>query len=232
MALIKVSDGPKDPNDGRFFDNPPRVGNRTYGQRVALSGTERPINISFAGEKYSPSYLASQGKVFYASDADQNDLVTGQTSFANTTPTFLMDVPEGTTMIPLMMTLYQTGTVAGGPIDVIMELDDTIRLASGGTTETVFCARPRSQYIRKCSLLSGATAAAGYGIRTGFWKVGADVDTAEGAIYEILWTPTGSLDFLDGPAAWLVYTYAATTGPTWAWTFKWAEMPTAELNAE
>ncbi len=37
--------------------------------------------------------LAIEGRFFYASDADQNDYVTGQTSFANTTPTFLLENP-------------------------------------------------------------------------------------------------------------------------------------------
>ena len=44
--VIHVSDGPKDANDGRLFDNPPRIGNRTYGQRILLSGTERPIDTA------------------------------------------------------------------------------------------------------------------------------------------------------------------------------------------
>ena len=230
MALIQVTGGPKDANDGRIHDNPPRVGNREYGQRVLVSGTERPIEISFSGDQFSPSLLASQGRVFYASDADQNDAVTGQTSFANTTPTFLVDVPAGTTMIPLMMSLSQTGTVAGALIDVVMEFDDTTRRASGGTAETIFCARPRAAQQQKCVMYSGATASAGYGVRVAGWQVGADVDTAEGAIHELLWTPTGSLDFLDGPASWLIYTYAATTGPTWFWTLKFAEIPTIELT--
>ena len=45
MPLIHVSDGPIDANDGRLFDNPPRVGNRTYGQRLLLTGTERVIDV-------------------------------------------------------------------------------------------------------------------------------------------------------------------------------------------
>lgn len=229
MAIISLDGGPKDANDGRAVENPTRVGNLTYGQRVLVSGTERPIAISFPGEKFSPSLLASQGRVFYASDADQNDLLTGQTSFANTTPTLALDVPAGTTAIPLMMSLVQGGTVAGAVVTVVIEFDDTTRITSG-TAETVFCSRPRAQQQQECTLRSTVTADAGYGVRVAGWQVGADVEPAEGAVQEILWTPTGSLDFLDGPASWLIYTYAGTTGPSWFWTLKWAEIPTAELG--
>jgi hypothetical protein len=181
-------------------------------------------------EKTSPiSALAAQGRVFYASDADQNDLVTGQTSFAATTPTFLLSVPSGTTAIPLAVSLSQTGTVAGGDIDVILEIDNADRYSSSGTEETVLCARTTGGFSNLCKLYSGATASAGYGARIMGLRMAADVSHAEGAIHEALWTPTGSLDFLVGPASMLVYTYAGTTGPTWFWTVKWAEFPTTEL---
>ena len=59
------------------------------------------------------SVLSAQGRVFYAADAASADLVTGQTSHAVTTPTFLLDVPLGIVAIPLQMKLFQAGTVAG-----------------------------------------------------------------------------------------------------------------------
>lgn len=44
MALINVTSplGP-DANEGRIVTNPERIGNRRYGQKVFLSGTEQPI---------------------------------------------------------------------------------------------------------------------------------------------------------------------------------------------
>ena len=175
------------------------------------------------------SALAAAGRVFYASDADQNDLVTGQTSFANTTPTFLLDIPSGTTVIPLMVSLNQTGTVAGDAINVIVEIDNADRYNTGGTEETVLCARTDITAANQAKLYSGATANAGYGIRVQGLTIGQDVAPAEGALQEFLWLPTSGVDFLVGPAAFLVYTYATTTGPTWWWTIKWAELPSAFL---
>lgn len=176
------------------------------------------------------SFLAAEGKVYYASDADQNDLVTGQTSFAATTPTFLLDIPTGTTVIPLMMRLFQSGTVAGAAVDVIMEFDNAARYSAAGTAETVLASKTTGAQATACTLYSNPTAAAGYGVRVYGATLGQDVSPAEGAVNEVIWTPQGGLDFLVGPAAWATYTYAGTTGPTWLWTFKWAEIPTGWLN--
>lgn len=176
------------------------------------------------------AWLSAEGRIFYASDADQNDLVTGQTSFANTTPTFLLDVPSGTTAIPLGVRLFQTGSVAGGAVDVIMEIDDADRYNTGGTSETVLCSRTSGGQTNLCALYSGATANAGYGVRIFGATLGQDVSPAEGAVNEVVWAPSAGLDFLVGPAAFAIYTYAGTTGPTWFWTIKWAELPTAMLT--
>ena len=53
-----------------------------------------------------------------------------------------------------------------------------------------------------------------------------DVQPAEAAIQEILWTPNRTLDYIQGPGAFLVFTYADTTGPTFFWTVKFAVVPT------
>lgn len=179
-------------------------------------------------QKYNDpaAWLTAEGRVFYASDSADDQLVTGQTSFAATTPTFLLDVPSGVTAIPLMARLFQAGTVAGGAVSVAIEIDDAARYASGGTSETVLCARTTpvvDQHL--CKLYSGATAASGYGVRIAGYLLGQDVSPAEGAVNEILWTPTAGLDLLVGPAAFLVFTWAGTTGATWDWSVKWAEIP-------
>lgn len=175
-------------------------------------------------------YLAVDGRVFLASDADQNDTVTGQTSFADTTPTFTLRVPAGTVCFPLMVSLGQTGTVAGDAISVIIEMDNEDRYASGGTSEGVINTRTGSANTNKCTLYSGATLSAGAGKRLYGVTVGQDVSPAEGISNEILWTPTSTPEPLVGPASLNVYTYAGTTGPTWFWSFKWAEFPASWLN--
>lgn len=185
-----------------------------------------PLPPAYLNTPYSADLLwrvAMEGRLFTACDADQNDLVTGQTSFANTTPTFLLRVPAGVICVPLFLNLGQTGDVAGGPIDVIIEIDDVDRYASAGTKETTFSSRRRSLRTPQCSLYSGATASAGFGARIVGVTIGQDVSPAEGAVPGPFWKPEMPL-LLEGPASLLVYTYAASTGPTWFWSAGWAEL--------
>ena len=193
---------------------------------VPVEIRDSPYIRSMAGDL--AHRIAVEGRKFYASDADQNDLVTGQTSFANTTPTFLLRNPitSPVVIIPLFYALNQTGTVAGGAVNVITELD-VDKYASGGTSETVMCARPRMKgnHNNYGELYSGATATAGYGVRLAGITSGEDVSPAEGALQEYLWTPTSVMDVLDPGTCLKVFTYAGTTGPTWWWTFCWAEVP-------
>ena len=45
MALINVTGAAQDAQDGRIYSNPERVGNRRWGQRVFLTGTEAVIPV-------------------------------------------------------------------------------------------------------------------------------------------------------------------------------------------
>ena len=176
--------------------------------------------------------LSARGQVFNASAAAQDTAVTGATSFATTTPTFLLDVPEDTIAIPAYMSLNQSGTVAGAAISVLMETDNADRYTSGGTAATVLN-KLTTGGKTALSTLHSATGSAivatdAYGVRIMGLVTGQDVSPAEGAIQEIVWTPASGIELLVGPAAWLIYTYAATTGPTWLWSFSWAEIGTTE----
>lgn len=173
--------------------------------------------------------LAAEGRVFYAADADQNDMVTGQTSFANTTPTFMLRVQAGTVCVPLLVALGQAGTVAGDIVNVIIESDNADRYSSAGTVETVYSARTGGSVNSAVIAYSGATASSGYGTRLMGVQLGQDVSPAEGISNEIIWTPSGP-DYLVGPASFLIYTFAASTAPTWYWTLKWLEFPESRFG--
>ena len=168
--------------------------------------------------------LTLAGCLFVASDADENDLVTGQTSYAATTPTWLLDVPKGTTAIPLYVNLAQGGSVAGGDVNIHISIDNVARFTSG-TAEKAFNFRRKTP---KCGLYSTVTAAAGYGINLFTATVGADISPAEGAVQGPYWAAEVP-HFIEGPGAFMVYTYAGTTGPSWGWSIGWLELPTASL---
>lgn len=172
--------------------------------------------------------LGAKGLIYIASDADQDDKVTGQTSFVVTTPTFLLSVPKGVTVIPIAANLVQAGTVGGGAVDVIIEVDrGTTRYASGGTSEKVFNPNGANVNAAKSALYTGPTATSGYGANVWRATIGQDVSPAEGAVNGVFWKPEAPF-FLSGPAALLVYTYAGVTGPTWFWNFTFAEIDTKE----
>lgn len=183
--------------------------------------------------------LAAQGRVYNLAASAIDTTTTGTTTLANTTPTWLLDVPDGITCIPLLASLQQAGTVAGGAITVIMEVDNADRYTSGGTALTVLNSRIGGSVLPSSAGVSPAmysrigtaiTATAAYGAQIWSALVGQDVSPAEGVTNELVWTPpSGAPEYLVGPAAWLIYTDAATTGPTWNFAFKIAAFLTTEL---
>lgn len=172
--------------------------------------------------------LLFDGRVFVSGDADEDDQVTGQTSFAATTPTFLLRVPSGTTAIPLWVHLNQIGTVAGGIISCLVSFDRVDRYSSSGTSENVTAMRTDRLVSSACTLYSGATAAAATDARLLFAAT-LDQDVTDPNLTESIHI-VADRDFVSpllvGPAAFLVFTFAATTGPTWNWSLGWAELPT------
>lgn len=172
-----------------------------------------------------------RGVVFVAGDADENDLVVGQTSYAATTPTFLLRVPSGTTAIPLWIDVKESTTAAGGDIQAYVSFDRIDRYSSGGTSEAITAMRTdRIAGLASSTLYSGATAAAASDART-LWSAG-DIPTTAGSGTAVTTNNLiGLVAFknfmppvLVGPAALLVFTWSGTTGPSFAaWSIGWAE---------
>ena len=80
-------------------------------------------------------FLAAEGYMYRFSGATLNTTATGATSFATTTPTFCFVVDAATqyAAIPAEARLFQAGTVGGGAVSVLMEIDNADRYTSGGT---------------------------------------------------------------------------------------------------
>lgn len=188
---------------------------------------------------YDPfGWLSAEGRLYRLAGSALNTTATGATSFATTTPTFgvFLDADSGLAMIPAEARLFQAGTVAGGAVTVLMEMDNADRYTSGGTAMTAM-----STDMRNTALPTGATAIStvgsaivatdAVGMRMGGYLLGQDVSPAEGAVNEIIWTPSAGPDILKTTASlgasWLINTFAATTGPTWFWSLKAAVIPLA-----
>ena len=192
--------------------------------------------------------LTALGYVYNLSESALNTAITGPTSFATTTPTLIVvnAAASGMTFIPLYLSLQQAGTVAGGAVSVLMEVDNANRYTSGGTACTAMNAWingvgiPGSLTALPTGITafsvtgSAITATDAAGIRIWNSIVGQDVSPAEGVSNELVWTPpAGAPEFLSSSAtlgaSWLINTFAATTGPTWFYAMKIAAFPTSEL---
>ena len=132
--------------------------------------------------------------------------------------------------MPVAVLLQQAGTVAGGAISVVIEVSSSVGVyASGGIAEKQLALYAGSSFSTSSAVYSNPTTTAGYGIAIWNSLRGADISSAEGAPDEILWRPDHPI-FLVGPVALKVYTWAATTGPSWLWSIKYLDLPAAMLT--
>lgn len=159
------------------------------------------------------AYHASvMGRRFYYTHQTPGTVVTGQTSYVATTPTFMLSNTSGTNVVIIRsLTLSQTGTVAGGLINVLTTLSTTNDFSSGGTSVTG--QNPNEG--------SAVTVAANITFRFN--------PTATGTISRLLASlsvPASlgtitTIDYKDAvmlgntSSSWSCYTHAATPGPSW-----------------
>lgn len=169
-------------------------------------------------------YLYSRdAQLFAATPPTPTTTFTGQTSYVATTPTFMiyqLAVPTSRRTIPLKMRLTQSGALAGGVISVAVKIDRTNRYSSGGT---VIVPAPKAASALGASapaaiIRANATASAEpetIGALDSF-----EVVPAAGAMLE--YDFDGEVQI--GPSnSILIYTWAASTGPTWKVMFEFAE---------
>ena len=186
-------------------------------------------------------YLASEGMMYRFAGSALNTTATGATSVATTTPTFLMNVTAGTqyAIIPAEARLFQAGTVAGGAVTVLLEMDNADRYTSGGTAMTVQNVKTTGPAIPSgvaaySTVGSAIVATNAAGVRMAGYLLGQDVSPAEGAVNEITWTPQAGTEVLVPTstlgASWLINTSAGTTGPTWFFSLKAAVVPLSWLT--
>lgn len=160
----------------------------------------------------SAHHASVMGRRFYYTHQTPGTVITGQTSYVATTPTFMLSNTSGANVIIIRsLTLSQTGTVAGGLINVLTTLSTTNDFSSGGTA--VVGQNPNEG--------SATTVAAGITFRTN--------PTATGTITRLLASlsvPASlgtitTIDYKDAvmlgntSSSWSCYTHAATTGPSW-----------------
>jgi len=148
-------------------------------------------------------------------------------AFDDLDPMIILDLAAdaGKIVIPGTLTLWQSGTIAGGDITIVVAIENKIRLASGGTLIDV-----------KNLNLASVTANDPSGAVT--INPVANAETATRVIKTIT-TPAAlgegiEIDFEDDAhlpalavgASFLVYAQAATVAPTFDWELDWIEETT------
>lgn len=166
------------------------------------------------------AYVSTKdGRRYYASpQVPGAGNVLGQTSFVDTTPTFLLDLDSlGRSIIVSRLRLSQIVPIAGGPIEVVVAIDNISRHSSGGTLITPQSARADSPNAAEAKFYTNPVAKAPGSVR---YLDGLMAAASSGAVIEI--------DFEDGicipsTGALLIYTFAPSIGPTWKYNLEWIE---------
>lgn len=177
------------------------------------------LNVTQARE--SAFAAARNGRRFVATHQTPGTLVTAQTGFVATTPTFLMRQSSSSVRIILRsITLTQMGTVAGGPIFIVGMLDPDDRLSAGGTAVV-----PKNTNLESAGasgltefLFNPTATAADADERV---VVSAGAPATVGTITQIGFRDQVLVP-LDG--SFLLYTWAPGTAPSWLFTFEWEEV--------
>jgi len=146
--------------------------------------------------------------------------VTGQTSFVATTPTIMLYQSASAKRLILdRLTLSQSGTVAGGNITLRIARDTTSRYASGGTTITP--TDPNGDGTAAASaatLKTNPTASADGSTDHEIIEIEIEAVTGRPVDYDF-----GGCVMIGATGSLMIYTFAATTGPSWKWDLRWIE---------
>ena len=186
---------------------------------------------------------ALDGRVFNASNAvqetDEAIAETGRGS-DNVNPSLLVDVPSGTTIIPLEV-IIDLGNTPGTSVDMnfTINTDDALRYSAGGAAITPVNMRkddPRSSTCIVKSASTQITATANTDDDTIFnlmVEAEATPRTAVAGLPLLNWTSKLYVPpVLIGPASLLVFMMSASSNDQeMYWSIKWAEFATTEIVA-
>ena len=201
-------------------------------------GSVGKVRLNRRGELVSPDWITQlifDGRVFMASNAAMEtarDI--GDAAYDELEPAIAMDVPSGTSVIPLEIMMYQGGAAASADVTVLMTVDDTGGRITSGTAIT-----PRNYLINATEPITSlvtlkihdddgtklVTAAPNedntfYAKMQAYALVGGDTQ-------DIHWSARKFVPpIIEGPGSLVIYWYG-TGLPEGFWHLVWAEIPTA-----
>ena len=202
---------------------------------VQTEGQPKKVRMNPRGELVTPDWmtqLVMDGVVFNISQLVQEagDLV-GETGPGtdNVNPSFLIDVPAATTIIPLEVTLSPEGTGTPGDWMVRMNKDTVVRYSSGGGSNTIVnMFTPKTSTCTAFNAGTQIVAIADVSNDT-FWAAGRD-DSAM-ALQGIYWSAKTHIPpVLIGPASWLIYLKPGNVDEEVNYSIKWAEFTSTDVT--
>lgn len=192
------------------------------------------------GELVVPDWITQlvlDGRVFNASNAIlETAVLFGETARGtdNINPSILVDVPSGTTIIPLEIVISTSGTGTAGDFDVQLCTDDGTRYSSGGAAVTPVNMHKSDPNTSNCSVYQGGTqvvASANTDDDTIFFKRYDSLEIATpGAGTPFKWSVRDNVPpVLYGPASLLVYVIVGNVDASFFFSVKWAEIPSVSV---
>ena len=204
---------------------------------VQPEGIEHNLRVNPRGELVGVDWmtqLAMDGVVYNISSLIQEagDLA-GETGPGtdNVAPSFLVDVPNGTTIIPLEAQFVSEGTGTSGDWTIRMNKDTLVRYTSGGGTNIILNMREDQPNSSVCTARNAGTAIVAVANTNDdtFWVSGRDDSSlALGGVY---WSAKNFIPpILIGPASWLVYITVSNVNEEINYSMKWAEFSTTDIT--
>lgn len=200
-----------------------RVGN---GVMVSATGTRD-------GALYVADYIlgmAIEGKVFHAQLGSATTPVTFRVGLTALQPEFVIDVPSGTTIIPIHLGVYLEAA-AGTVTEIVAEVSQALRGSGTSTAGTIMSTRSSRANSSSCLFYytySGNAVAASNPLE--FWRDGFAIAQAAGVPAKFRYdVQQQTPQVIDGPGALSIYIDGTGTAPTGYIKASWIELPTTAL---
>ena len=170
--------------------------------------------------------LTWEGKAFNVENPTLATGITGQTSLALTLATLHFHNNGAKAMVPLWLNFTQTGSVAGGRIEVVIYAFDVDQFTSGTACE-VNCTNRQKKSGSQVTVDHTSTIPS-------ITPAGNNVELYSTEVFQTVSAVSNGepTNFLPSPGCWVIaplgglaiYTNAASTGPTWHFDCGWAEL--------
>ncbi len=199
-------------------------------------GTAGAVRLNRKGELVIADPIQQMivdGRVFMISNqAMETARDIGNAAYTETEPAIAIDVPEGTTFIPLEIMLYQGGAVASADVTALFTVDTVTRITSGNAATArnflINATEPNSSLVTAKFHDESATAlltAAPTNDITFLAKLQAEA-LIGGDDQDIHWSAREFIPpIIKGPGSLVIYWYG-TGNPEGFYHIVWAEIPT------